>query len=138
MNYYTFFDNRFDEMWNQMNNYAETIEEVTNCKMPSNPPSNIWVSEDTNELVMEFALAGHSEDAIKVTANEGTISLVVDPREEKNDYSCVHHGISGKRINFSSKVDSQYEVTKSEVGFKNGLLTIRIPKAESAKAVDLF
>ena len=125
-------------MLNHMNDYAETIAEVTSVKMPANPPSKIWVSEDTNELVMEFALAGHSEDAIKVTANEGTISLVVDPREEKSDYSCVHHGISGKKISFSSKVDSQYEVTKAQVDFKDGLLTIRVPKAESAKGVDLF
>ena len=106
--------------------------------MPANPPSNIWVSEDTNELVMEFALAGHSKNSIKVTANEGTLSLVVDPRASRTDYSCVHHGISGKKINFTSKIDSQYEVTKAEVDFKDGLLTIRVPKADSAKAIDLF
>lgn len=125
-------------MWDQLNNYTETIEEVSNCKMPSNPPSNVWVSEDTNELIMEFALAGHSKSSIAVTANEGTLSLVVDPRGERLDYNCVHHGISGKKISFSSKIDSQYEVTKAAVDFEDGLLTIKIPKADSAKAVELF
>ena len=50
----------------------------------------------------------------------------------------LHHGISGKDVDFSIKVDEQYDTKKAKVSYVNGLLSVIIPKEKEAESVMLF
>ena len=58
--------------------------------------------------------------------------------ESPKAHMLLHHGISDKDVDFSIKIDAQYDIKKANVVFKDGLLRIIVPKAKDAESVMLF
>lgn len=142
--YWTSFDsiwNRFDTALTNWNSFAW---DYTNSQprqkfahMPSYPHSDVWFDEDGKYLWIRFALAGYAKDAIKVRA-VGNNLRVIAKGEKELDIKFVHHGISSKDVDFTLAVDEGFDPTSAETAYESGMLTIKVPRSDAAKVVDLM
>ena len=141
--YFTHFDKLFREFENATlgnYDYYEVPKErkAESCSLHSYPHSNVWLSDDTNCLSMEFALAGYSEEEISVTANDGVLHIVVEPKEDEISALNVHHGISRKRVNFSLNIDKAFDAKKAKTYFTDGILLLEMKKGKEQEAIKLM
>ena len=136
--YFTHFDKLFNELQGgfTMEYPPQQVKEA--CRLPKYPVSNCYLSEDQNSLHFEFALAGYKEKEVKVIGGKNSFTVRAKKEESLEDHMLLHHGISGKDVDFSIKVDEQYDTKKAKVVFENGLLSVTIPKAKEAQSVMLF
>jgi HSP20 family protein len=97
------------------------------------PPLDIFETEDAYRVVAE--LPGFSPDEVDVTVNEGTLTI----KGERKFYNEVNeenfHRIERRFGAFQRLVSlpQQVEADKVEASFDKGVLTVSIPKAETAK-----
>ena len=134
--YFTHFDRLFQELdWGLGNPQPSQAKET--CRMPKYPVSNCYLAEDQNSLHFEFALAGYEEKEIKVIGGKNSFTIRAS-KESAEDVYVLHKGISDKAVDFSINVDEQYDTKKAKVSYKNGLLSVTIPKAKEAESVMLF
>ena len=143
--YFTHFDKLFNELQGgfTMEYPPQQVKEA--CRLPKYPVSNCYLSEDQNSLHFEFALAGYKEKEVKVIGGKNSFTIRAAKGESPNSmgsegatHLLLHHGISGKDVDFSIKVDEQYDTKKAKVVYENGLLSVTVPKAKEAQSVMLF
>ncbi len=137
--YYTHFDRLFEEFAEL--GFPESHRPVKveeSCKLPKYPVSNCYFSEDQNRLYFEFALAGFTEDNVKVIGGVNSFSVRASKEEDIKSPCMLHHGISDRDVDFTIKVDEQYDIKKANVAYKDGLLRVIVPKAKEAESVLLF
>ena len=106
-------------------------------KMPSYPHSDVWFSDEGGELYIRFALAGYASKNVKVRAVGNTIRLIASSEDEP-DVKFVHHGISSKDVDFSLNIDEGFNPQNAKVDFKEGMLTIAIPRSKGNEVIDLM
>ena len=91
--------------------------------------------EGKDNLVASLELPGLKKEDIDVSVHEGVLSVSGDrKREEKGDesevYRCErHYG----RFHRSVSLPTPVEVGKVKAGYKDGILSITMPKTEEAK-----
>ena len=100
-----------------MDNY---FDRIFSYEAQSYPPYNlVQVSEDESRL--ELALAGFSNDEVKVYTERG--SLVVEGnRKTDEERTYVHRGLAQR--SFTRKWDISEDTEVSKVTFENGLLVV--------------
>lgn len=88
------------------------------------PPYNlVQVSEDESRL--ELALAGFSDEEVKVYTERG--NLVVEGSKDKEDgRSYLHRGLAQRSFTRSWSISEDTEV--SDVTFENGLLVVTLAR----------
>ncbi|MGD9109811.1 MAG: Hsp20/alpha crystallin family protein [Phycisphaerales bacterium] len=97
----------------------------------------IDVADNENEITVKAEVPGcNSEDIdISVHGNILTISGEKKQEEEKKEKGYYHlersYGSFSRQINLPSDV----ETDKIDAACKNGVLTVKLPKAEKAKAI---
>ncbi len=99
---------------------------------PAYPALNVW--EDQDALYAEAEMPGMSMDDVEVfvVGNELTIKGERRPVQEEN---VAYHrreratGVFSRTVNLPMQIDAD----KVEGTFKDGVLTVRMPKAEAAK-----
>ena len=91
--------------------------------------------EDANELVLKAELPGVNKEDLTLSLHEGVLSLAGERREEKSlENSEVH-----RSERFLGKFERRFtlpvpvEAAKVQASFKDGILTVTLPKAEEAK-----
>ena len=104
-----------------MDNY---FDRIFSYEAQSYPPYNlVQVSEDESRL--ELALAGFSQDEVKVYTEKG--NLVVEGQKESTDgREYVHRGLATRSFTRSWSISEDTEV--SEVTFENGLLVVTLAR----------
>jgi len=80
------------------------------------------VTEDETSVSVAVDLPGFKKEQVKVTAQNG--GVVVTAKSDKSSYT-------------RSFYDSRVDYSKSEVKLEDGVLTIKTPKREEAKAKEL-
>ena len=134
-----YFHTHFDDLWDMLHKgIPADYTKVSTCHMPTYPYSNVILSEDTNTMTLEFALAGYDEKEISVTANNNVLTITADPKDSQEKCSYIHHGISRRKINFSLSVDKAFNARNAKTSFKNGLLRIEMIKTADSLAVKLM
>ncbi len=97
------------------------------------PPINIF--EDENQVIVRAELPGISGDQIELSLTGDQLILRGERRTTQSGEKINYHrkereeGVFRRIINLPSRVDSQ----KVEALSKNGVLTIKIAKAEEVK-----
>ncbi len=87
------------------------------------------------DIVLRFDLPGISLEDIDVSVDRGVLSVSAKRDEEKNDADrpFVRERVTGtlrRRI----YLGDAYDADKVEAAYENGVLTVRVPLAEKAKA----
>jgi HSP20 family protein len=96
--------------------------------------ADVW--EEDNDVFVKMALPGVEKDDIKITINEDNISIVgsSEKEEEQKDkkrkyyYKSMESSFE-QSFNLPTKVNPD----KVEAEFKDGVLTVRLPKADEVK-----
>lgn len=87
------------------------------------------------DIVLRFDLPGISLEDIEVSVDRGVLSVSAKRDEEKNDADrpFVRERVTGtlrRRI----YLGDAYDADQAEAAYENGVLTVRVPLAEKARA----
>jgi HSP20 family protein len=112
----------FDKRWD----ISESMGELT-------PAVNI--EENENEYVITAELPGVEKSDVKITFEDGALSISGEKRVENEDKKENFHRIERSYGVFSRSfaIPSSILVEKIDASFKNGVLKVLLPKAEEAK-----
>ena len=98
------------------------------------PPVDIYQNGD-QELVLKAELPDMAREDIDITVDNGTLTirgekkLASDVREEQFHRIERRYGTFSRTIRLPEDVD----VEKAEAKYRNGVLTLRVPRADAAK-----
>ena len=98
---------------------------------------NVW--EEKGDLYIEMAMPGVKKDDIDIEVNADTITIRGTVKKEEKDekdrkyyYKSMEEYFE-QTFNLPAMVDS----SKADATYKNGILTVKLPKAEQFKAKKL-
>ena len=96
-------------------------------------PLDVTTTKDA--LVVEAALPGVRPDDVEITVENGTLSITGQTAQERTEEGASHLVREIRRGHFSRSVTlpNGLEPDKAEATFENGVLRLRIPKAEQVK-----
>ncbi|MBW2265687.1 MAG: Hsp20/alpha crystallin family protein [Deltaproteobacteria bacterium] len=94
------------------------------------------VSETENELIVKAEVPGMDEKEIDINLSNGILTIKGEKKQEKEDKTEQYHTIERHYGSFSRtmQLPSEVEVGKVDATYKDGVLKITLPKAETAKA----
>lgn len=128
------------EMQQQMDRLFEefsswpTLETVSTAGGAISPKCN--VTEDSGNYYIKFEIPGIKKDQIKVELNNNILSVSAERKEEnrkedeKQYLAEFSYGSYFRSMTLPTTVDDK----KIEATFDNGILSLRLPKAEVSKA----
>ncbi|MBN2036277.1 MAG: Hsp20/alpha crystallin family protein [Chitinispirillaceae bacterium] len=126
----------FDRVWED--SFSDFFPGVSDS-FPSRLPS-VDVSEDKKEVTVRAEIPGMSEKEIDLTWYNGVLSIRGEKRDEKEEkkkdrfYRECSYGSFYRSIPVGNGVDWQNAKAK----YKNGVLTVSLPKSETAqKAIEI-
>jgi len=99
----------------------------------------IDVEETDSDYIVKAELPGLKKDDIKIAVTEDTLTISGERKMEKEEKGKTYHRIEmnyGKferTIRFPSEVNPE----KAKASYKDGILTVTIPKSEKTKAKEL-
>ena len=87
------------------------------------------------DVVLRFDLPGVSQDDIEVNVDRGVLSVSAKRDEEKTDAErpFIRERVTGS-LRRRVYLGDAYAADKVEAAYENGVLTVRVPLAEQAKA----
>ena len=101
------------------------------------PAMDVIESED--HLVITAELPGMAKDAVKITIENGVLTLSGEKKFEHEEEHKDFHSMERRYGAFHRSVTlpRQLDADKAEASFENGVVTIRIPRSEEAKPKQL-
>ncbi len=98
-------------------------------------PLPLDVSTTADALVVEAALPGVRPDDVEITVENGTLTIRASTREERREQEgdVLVQEIRRGDTSRSLSLPSGLEPDKAEATFEDGILTLRIPRAEEVK-----
>lgn len=95
------------------------------------------VYEEAGNVVVEASIPGIPEDKIEITYEEGVLHIKgrsEEKEEEKKKNKIIHKMQRVSSFEYSTYLPRPVDDKKIEASVKNGVLTIKAPVAETAKA----
>ena len=93
------------------------------------------VTNAKDELVVEAALPGFKPDDVEITVENGTLSIHADSQTETShgEGESLVQEIRRGSVSRVVSLPNGLEPDKASATFENGILTLRIPRAEAVK-----
>lgn len=97
-------------------------------------PLDVFVNDD--DYIIHAVVPGLKAEDLNIEINDNTVTLkgevqpLVKPTEKCN---CLLQEIRYGKFSRTLSISGELDGTKAEAHLENGLLTLRIPKAEAAK-----
>jgi HSP20 family protein len=97
---------------------------------------SIDVKESEKEFMIKAELPGVEEKDIEVTVTDDSVTIKGEKKEEKEDKNRNYYYMERSYGSFSRVIplETAIESGKAQASFKNGILDVKIPKNQSAKA----
>jgi HSP20 family protein len=94
------------------------------------------VKEGAKEIVVQAELPGIEEKDVEILLEESALVLKGEKKFEKEDKGDGYHTIERSYGSFQRVIPLTREIdlNKVQARFKNGVLTVTLPKLEQAKA----
>jgi HSP20 family protein len=125
------FQNRLSTLFSRPLRRGNGREEIT---LPEWTPL-ADITEDEKEYLIKADLPGMKKEDVKVTVENGVLIISgerqFEKEEKKRKYHRVERGYGTFMRSFTLPDDADGDKIKAE--FKNGLLTVHLPKSEHAK-----
>jgi molecular chaperone IbpA len=109
----------FDQLFNDMDRLMNTQQSNSTY-----PPYNI-VRIDTDNFIIEIAVAGFSEEELDVSVDQGQL-IVSGATIDTDDRSYLHKGIGKRNFTRTFRLDHFIEVSGAAI--KNGLLIVNLTR----------
>lgn len=129
----------FDEMFEKLSGGLDTYNPTTgNLSLRNFPKGDVYTDKNGNRVI-ELALAGYNKDQLSVTIEDD--SLVISAT--KCDGDCEDEGQSRTlaRRAFKqvfSNVTKEFDLNKTEVVYKDGLLKVVVPKSQKEELIKVI
>lgn len=135
-NLFNQFDRTFDLFFKNLHHSDSIFNNVRQCKFEY--PVDIFCTE-TEYLINIVAIGYKKEDISIVIENNDILKVVAEKKNEPEDQAkkVVYSGIVKREFNFAWKVSSSFDIEKVTADLKDGLLTIKIPFAETHKPINI-
>lgn len=123
-----------------LDHFQRALEQAEHFNNGSYPPYNI-IATGSDTYIIELAIAGFGQDDIKVTAQNGKLTITGEKSEAEDDEgpNYIHHGISARRFVRDFQLADYVEVQSAVV--KDGILTVHleriIPDALKPKQIEV-
>lgn len=102
---------------------------------------SVDISETNEEFVIKAELPGINKDDVKVAVEDGIVRIQGERKHEKEEKDKKFHRIERSYGSFlrTFSLPMNVDEAKIQAQFKDGLLTVRLPKSPTAKpkAVDV-
>jgi HSP20 family protein len=94
------------------------------------------ISEDAKEYLIKAELPGLKKADVKVTAEEGTLTIMGERKFEKEEKGRKYHRVERAFGSFGRSFSFPDDASPAKVSaeFKDGVLTVHLAKDEKAKA----
>jgi HSP20 family molecular chaperone IbpA len=130
-------DSWFDQMWNRMmslSTYARTGGQPWGNVAGGYVPA-VNVNETDNAFQVTAELPGLEPNDIELSFNRGSLTISGEKRQEHEEKQQGYHRVERSYGRFSRSVQLPEGVDgdKIEAGFKNGVLTVTVPKLPEAQ-----
>ena len=92
------------------------------------------ISEDDSEYLIKAELPEVRKEDVKVTAEEGMLTIMGERKFEKEENGKRYHRVERSYGSFSRTIPLSADVDKDKVGaaFRKGVLTVTLPKTAKA------
>ncbi len=93
------------------------------------------IRSDPDELTVQAALPGVRPDDVEITVEEGTLTIRAQAKAEEREESgeFLMHEIRRGEVSRTVTLPSGLEADRAAATFENGVLTLRIPRAEEVR-----
>jgi HSP20 family protein len=93
------------------------------------------ITEDDKEFVLKCELPDMKREDVKVTVENGTLRITGERKAEKEEKTKKYHRIERSYGSFERafSLPDGADGTKINADYKNGMLTVRLPKTAEAK-----
>ena len=93
------------------------------------------ITEDDKEYVIKAELPDVKKEDVKVSVQNGVLTISGERKFEKEEKKKKYHRVERSYGSFvrSFTLPDQADSSKVKAEFKNGMLTVRVPKNEKAK-----
>ena len=122
-----------DQLQREMNRLFDSSQQGRSFSSPSYPAINLWINEDGQVISAELPGVRMEDIDISLTADALSLSGTRHPDEAVKE--AHYHRQERSYGSFSRTVQLPFMVDpdKVEANFKNGVLTIWLPRAEADK-----
>ena len=112
--------------------YARTSGRAAGSARAALPMDGIRREDD---VVLRFDLPGISQDNIEVSVDRGVLSVSAKRDEERSgaDRPFIRERVTGT-LRRRVYLGDGYDTGQAEAAYENGVLTVRVPLAEKARA----
>lgn len=116
-----------------MINHREICENDSRCTQDVRP--KVRVVEDTDYMQFLVELPGVDKKELRLVVNDENVMTVSAERtiDDKKDARVLLDEVRDMSFKRSFIIPNKYETDKIDANFKNGMLTISIPKKETLK-----
>ena len=97
------------------------------------------ISENKNSFILKLDLPGVSKEDVKISFSDGQLNISGERKQEKENKDSKYHRVErtyGKYFR-SFTLPKQIKEDKIDAEFKDGQLTITVPKAEEIKPKEI-
>jgi HSP20 family protein len=93
------------------------------------------IEERENEYVLNMELPGMNKGDISISFQEGVLNISGEKKDVRNGENVNHHLSERRygRFERAFRIHSDVDASRIAASFKDGVLQIELPKAESAK-----
>ncbi len=130
--------NLHNEMGKIFGDLFASQEGETNDEHTSWMPT-VDISETENGFEIRAELPGVVEDDVHVSVTDNLLTIKGEKRQEEETDNKNYHRVERRYGNFqrSFTLPRDVETTDIKAGYKDGVLTLTIPKAEAAKPTEI-
>ena len=103
-----------------------------------NLSADVW--EEDNKIFVKMAMPGINKEDIKITVTRDTMSIEgasKEKKEVKEDKKYYLRNFSSYSYSQSFNLPSSIEAEKVEAEFKDGVLTVQLPKAKESQSKEI-
>jgi HSP20 family protein len=97
------------------------------------PRCNVW--EDANGFTVKAALPGIDPQGVQIQVEDGVLTIAGERKDEPEEKGRTYfaHEIGWGAFSRSIRLPSNVDTEKVSASYKNGVLSIDLPKREEAK-----
>ena len=139
--------------WRPLENFVDIgdqIDRLFDTFLPANkfqaeyPVTTAWaprvdVAETDNEVVVTTELPGVERKDVKLSVEDNVLTIGGEKKQEKETKEKNYHCVERRYGTFSRSftLPTRIQADKVKATFKDGILIIKLPKAEEAKTKEI-
>jgi len=125
-----------DEINRMMDRFiSPELLENSEVVYPSHWHFSVDIAENKDDFLVTAELPGLKKDDINISFKEGALIIEGERKDEKETKDIHYHRLERRQGKFyrSFNLGSKVKVDKIDATYKDGILTIKLPKVEEVK-----